>query len=343
MMFHREPGALDKELAEMNDCMPHYYKLTQGHGDGAELVMSGEAAFLQGRFADTSILLERAYARIAENGQENMALCCDFLERRLSLCTDTQERYSFAQKRKELMQSHNTMWLHIFESICAYYYALVGQPEQAPTLFREHKLANVNFLAPCRPMMELIENQVYLAQGAYAKVIGRSEGLLQLCQGMHYALAELHIRLQTAAAYAMLDKAADAKPLLEEALQAAGADGFILPFVENFRYLRGLLPTLPQTEQVAQMTALGEAYETRCAQIREQGARPAALEQLTRREVEITQLMARHLTNREIAQQLFLSEGTVKQYMNQIYSKLQITGDTRTKRRRLLELVERKP
>ena len=343
MMFHREPGALDKELAEMNDCMPHYYKLTQGHGDGAELVMSGEAAFLQGRFADTSILLERAYARIAENGQENMALCCDFLERRLSLCADTQERYSFAQKRKELMQSHNTMWLHIFESICAYDYALAGQPEQAPTLFREHKLANVNFLAPCRPMMELIENQVYLAQEAYAKVIGRSEGLLQLCQGMHYALAELHIRLQTAAAYAMLDKAAEAKPLLEQALQAAGADGFILPFVENFRYLRGLLPTLPQTEQVAQMTALGEAYETRCAQIREQGARPAALEQLTRREVEITQLMARHLTNREIAQQLFLSEGTVKQYMNQIYSKLQITGDTRTKRRRLLELVERKP
>ena len=165
MMFHRTPGTLDKELAEMNDCMPHYYKLTQGHGQGAELVMSSEAAFLQGRFADTSILLERAYARIAENGQENIALCCDFLERRLSLCADTQERYSFAQKRKELMQSHNTMWLHIFESICAYYSALVGQPEQVPALFRTHQLAAVNFLAPCRPMMELIENQVYLAQG----------------------------------------------------------------------------------------------------------------------------------------------------------------------------------
>ena len=63
----------------------------------------------------------------------------------------------------------------------------------------------------------------------------------------------------------------------------------------------------------------------------------------TRREVEITQLMAQHLTNKEIAQQLFLSEGTVKQYVNQIYSKLQITGDTRTKRKRLLELVAQKP
>ena len=59
--------------------------------------------------------------------------------------------------------------------------------------------------------------------------------------------------------------------------------------------------------------------------------------------MEITQLMAQHLTNKEIAKQLFLSEGTVKQYMNQIYSKLQITGDTRTKRRRLLDLVEQKP
>lgn len=343
MMFHRTPGTLEKELAEMNDCMPHYYKLTQGHGQGAELVMSGEAAFLQGRFADTSILLERAYARIAENGQENIALCCDFLERRLSLCADTQERYSFAQKRKELMQSHNTMWLHIFESICAYYSALVGQPEQVPALFRTHQLAAVNFLAPCRPMMELIENQVYLAQGAYAKVIGRSEGLLHLCQGMHYALAELHIRIQTAAAYAMLDKGTEAKPLLAQALQAAGADGFFLPFVENYRYLHDLLSTLPQTEQVTQITALGEAYEARCAQLRAQGARPAALGELTRREMEITQLMAQHLTNKEIAQQLFLSEGTVKQYMNQIYSKLQITGDTRTKRRRLLDLVEQKP
>ena len=126
-------------------------------------------------------------------------------------------------------------------------------------------------------------------------------------------------------------------------MQAAGADGFILPFVENYRYLCDLFSILPQTEQVGQITALGKAYEARCAQIREQGARPAALGQLTRREVEITQLMAQHLTNKEIAQQLFLSEGTVKQYVNQIYSKLQITGDTRTKRKRLLELVAQKP
>ena len=50
--------------------------------------------------------------------------------------------------------------------------------------------------------------------------------------------------------------------------------------------------------------------------------------------------MAQRLTNREIAQRLFLSEGTVKQYINQIYSKLQITGDTRTKRKELLARMQ---
>ena len=62
MMYHREPGALKKELAEMEECMPHYYKITNGHGQGAEKIMSAEAYFLQGKFTDAQIALEQAYA-----------------------------------------------------------------------------------------------------------------------------------------------------------------------------------------------------------------------------------------------------------------------------------------
>ena len=49
--------------------------------------------------------------------------------------------------------------------------------------------------------------------------------------------------------------------------------------------------------------------------------------------------MAARLSNREIAEKLYLSEGSVKQYSSQIYSKLQIDGDTRTKRKRLIDLL----
>ncbi len=72
-------GDLDKELAEMDDCMPHYYKVTGGHGQGAETIMRAGGSVLQGRFVDAQIELEHAYAQIANNGQVSMALCCDFL------------------------------------------------------------------------------------------------------------------------------------------------------------------------------------------------------------------------------------------------------------------------
>ena len=52
--------------------------------------------------------------------------------------------------------------------------------------------------------------------------------------------------------------------------------------------------------------------------------------------------MIKHLTNREIADELYLSEGTVKQYVNQIYAKLHIEGDTRTKRKELIKLIQSK-
>lgn len=84
-------------------------------------------------------------------------------------------------------------------------------------------------------MIEMVENQVYLAQGAYAKVIGRSEGLLAACAGLQYALVALHLRIQTAAAYAMLGKTEEAQALLLQALQEASPMSFFCPFVENYR------------------------------------------------------------------------------------------------------------
>ena len=188
MMFHRAPGKMQSELADMDECMPHYYKITDGHGQGAEKIMRAEAAFAQGRFTDAHIELESAYARIEGNGQENMALCCDFLAWRLSLCTDVEMRYSFEQRREQLLRQHNAAWLNILDAASAYYHALLGKTERIPEVFSAHRLSSISILAPGKPMAEMIENQVLLAQGAYAKVIGRSEGQLAVCEAMHYAL-----------------------------------------------------------------------------------------------------------------------------------------------------------
>ena len=338
MMFHRAPGAMESELAEMDECMPHYYKVTNHHGQGAETIMRAEALFCQGRFTDAHIELERAYAQVKDNGQINMALCCDFLSRRLSLYTDVEQRYTFEERYAELLHYHDASWINLWSAASAYYHALRGETDNIPEIFSQHRLSDINMLAPGKPMMEMIENQVYLAQGAYAKVIGHSAQLLAVCEAMHYALVALHIRIQTAAAYAQLGKSEEACTWLRQALSDAAPDGLVMPFVENYDFLKPLLARERKTDLIAKITELGEGAGARNAA----SARPAVFDALTPREFEIVELMAQRLSNREIAEKLYLSEGSVKQYVNQIYSKLHMEGDTRTKRKRLAELFGQK-
>jgi DNA-binding NarL/FixJ family response regulator len=52
------------------------------------------------------------------------------------------------------------------------------------------------------------------------------------------------------------------------------------------------------------------------------------LSELSDREREILQLLGRGLNNAEIAQSLFLTEGTVKNYVSTILSKLGVTDRT---------------
>lgn len=338
MMFYRAPGALESALAEMDECMPHYYKVTNHHGQGAETIMRAEALFCQGRFTDAHIELERAYAQIRESGQVNMALCCDFLSWRLSLHADVEQRYTFAERYADLLRYHDASWLNLWSATSAYYHALRGETDKIPEVFSQHRLSDINMLAPGKPMMEMIENQVYLAQGAYAKVVGRSAGLLAVCEAMHYALVALHVRIQTAAAYARLGKTEEARAELKKALSDAEPDGFVMPFVENYGFLQPLLAQEIKSELIAKIAGLGEAAGARSAA----SARPAAFAALTPREFEIVELMTQRLSNREIAERLYLSEGSVKQYVNQIYSKLHIEGDTRTKRKQLAGLAAQK-
>ena len=343
MMYYRAPGELQKETREMHECMPHYYRITNGHGLGAELVMDAEASFMQGKLHEAEIGLARARAAIAGSGQENMALCCDFLELRL-LGSGGRRRLDVKARAEALLARHDVVLLNMFESILAYYYALLQEAEKIPDVFRLHRLDTVNYFAPGKPMMELIENQVYLAQGEFPRVIGRSEPLLSGCESLHYALVALHIRLQTASAYEALGNRAMARKLLVRALEDAEPDGFVLPFAENAPYLMNHYSALSrelETPFAASVCELSERWLSRRQTSGSKQEPIEALRELSERERSVAQLMALRKTNREIAETLFLSEGTVKQYINRIYSKLQLTGTAQEKRRALTALLQK--
>ena len=175
--------------------------------------------------------------------------------------------------------------------------------------------------------------------------LGRCPGLLALCEALHYDLVALHLRIQMAAAYARLGRQDEGLSLLQQALAQAAPDGFVVPFAENFRDLKPLLEAAqegPHSDAVRRILAPGAAQEERCRALTHSEALPEAAARLTERELTLARLIADRCTNKEIAAKMFLSEGTVKQYTNQLYSKLGIGGGVRTKRAQLAELFAKK-
>lgn len=137
-------------------------------------------------------------------------------------------------------------------------------------------------------MMEMIELQVWLAQGQAVKVLARCEELLAACQRFHYGLVALYVRVQMAAAYGLYGQPAEARAALEQALAEAAPDGFWMPLAENYRYLArcwlqgGWGSAQPLVERAI---ALGQRYEARGAQHNGSADRPAIAAALTEKEL----------------------------------------------------------
>lgn len=113
----------------------------------------------------------------------------------------------------------------------------------------------------------------------------------------------------------------------------------VMPFVENYTLLKPLLHSEMDGSFVSK---INEAAYENAKNIVQDSEKNPALQMLSDTEYQICQLIAEHQSNRDIAQKLFLSEGTVRQYINKIYTKLELDGDGLEKRRQLSTLLSPK-
>jgi LuxR family maltose regulon positive regulatory protein len=98
-------------------------------------------------------------------------------------------------------------------------------------------------------------------------------------------------------------------------------DQIIMPFAENAPHIIDLLrATQNQNEYTRKVLACSERYLTSLSNARLVKVR------LSPRETEVLRLTAEGLTRDEIARRLFLSEGTVKIHLHNVYQKLEASG-----------------
>jgi LuxR family maltose regulon positive regulatory protein len=153
--------------------------------------------------------------------------------------------------------------------------------------------------------------------------------------------------VQQALAYAALQQTEQALACLEKALALAAPEGYIFPFLDEGPAVAVLLPKLHHVAP-AFVAELLQAFATQPnGKAREpkrdvsSATLSALIEPLSDRELELLQLVTGGRSNKEIAESLFITVGTVKKHLNNIFGKLNTKNRTEAvARARELGLVD---
>ena len=348
MMYHRSVGGADSENAEMKECMPYYYQVSDGHGNGAEHGFAADLFYERGLLTDADIANRMALSAAQHKNQFSVMLNCDFLSMRMALFNGD---FAAVKKRGRdcqewLRRERQYTLLNTLDMCRGFLYALLGHPEAAPGWLLEGRLQEALVLFPATPMLHTFYNQLLLAGEEWTTVAARREECEKLYGVYNNVLCRIWLHIQQSAALEQIGRHGEALAELHTALDMAIPDGIVMPFAESEVYLTALLQQLQEQGvhpgEIGRILSLSAGFHNAKQKILWEHWSEHENYGLSQRELAIARLAARRKTNLEIAEELHLAEGTVRNQLSRIFNKLGISGKGKNKRLELEKLLKLK-
>jgi LuxR family maltose regulon positive regulatory protein len=174
--------------------------------------------------------------------------------------------------------------------------------------------------------------RILIAQGRLAETAGLLQRLLKATEAGERTSRVIEILLLQALAFQAGDDTEQAIPTLERALAFAEPEGFIRTFVDEgppmARLLYEALDRRIAPDYVRRLLAAFPIIEPEKTAPSAKVPKFDWIEPLSEREIEVLELVAKGLTNQEIASRLILSLHTIKAHTRNIYSKLDVHSRT---------------
>ena len=202
---------------------------------------------------------------------------------------------------------------------------------QVLTLLRQGDLARAARLAEAHEL-PISQVRVHLAQGDPSAALAALEPLARQAEAKGWADERLKVKILQALARNARGEKDAAVQLLGDALALAEPEGFVRTFVDEGAPVvhllsdvaaRGIMP-----DYVARLLTVFKTETQGSANVSRPSPTGFLVEPLSQRELEILQLIAQGLSNREIGARLFLALDTVKGHNRNIFSKLLVRRRT---------------
>lgn len=345
MMFHRTAGMLDRENDEMHECMPYYYQMVDYHGNGAEHAMQGETYFLRGDTADAEIACHLALNAARRKDQYSILVDAELLRMRIAVYKgdkcDIDE--VCAMLREKLKQKKQYILLNTLDMCEAWMKAVTAQPESAGARLSwiTDDGAEQLVMNPCIPMLRTVRQQMLLAEERYAEAAACSREYIEEAEKSGNLLCAIYMRIQLASALSMLGSAASAEEELARAFDRAAPDMIRMPFAENMKFIKPVLSSmLKKGKYKDEITAVQEMAGALARSLSDISRGKGSIAQLlTEQEYRIALLAAERRTNAMIAEEMNLTENTVKTHLKHIFDKVGIAGSVKNKRHLLADMM----
>jgi LuxR family transcriptional regulator, maltose regulon positive regulatory protein len=219
---------------------------------------------------------------------------------------------------------------------------------QVLTLLRQGNLEAAAHLAETHDL-PLSQARVHLAQGDTPAALAVLEPLRRQAEAKGWEDERLKVMVLQALAHHAHGEKEEAVQLLGDALALAEPGGFIRIFVDEGRPMAQLLSEAAAHGIMPDYTGkLLAAFEAEAQKREDKSYSPPArlaqplTEPLSQRELEVLQLIAQGLSNREISERLFLALDTVKGHNRRIFGKLSVQRRTEAvEKARSLDILPR--
>lgn len=323
-LYHREVGGLERELALMDECMPIYYKLTGGHGSGAEYMMRAEAEFMRGNIDIAETYAYRAMFAAESKKQNSVYQCGLFLLANIAMQKGNEETLSdiiFDMSEKSA-ENKEDLCRYTLDLFLGYIYSVTGRTDKTAEWLANGDINENRVALMAMPFAHMIYAKILLEQREYTKLFAFCPFADEIAGIFPNIVPQIYYKIYSACAYCETGEKEKACAELKTALDTALPDKLYMPFVHNYLKLE---PVFKEVGKVGEICALGESFKKSLKLFEKK--KP----QLSPREKEVADLIVQGFTNKQIAERLYVSISTVKMTVSSIFEKTGIESRVQLK------------
>lgn len=330
-LYHTKPGHILEEAEQLDDVMPVYYRLTDGKSKGMEALFRAEMLLLRGEFSDALKLCEKAVYMCTSREQTDvhistlMCICrIAYLKGDMDMLKSTMESMEKFAETYEYFES-----MILCEMCTGFIDVSINNIEKIPAWMTDSQMIEKKNIITGLGFSNIVYGKYLIMKEQYTSLLSISGQMLGIAGIYNNIMCKIYTLIYMAIAKNQTGERNKAIDLLKEAVKLAEEDGICIPFVENYNMLVSLLGEI--TNETSNTDLLKKINELSKKYIRGlQSAERINLKDqkfgLTKREMEVAKLAAKRMSNKEIAEQLFIAESTVKSNLKVIFNKLGINS-----------------